>query len=104
MLDFGKLSDPAYRAAAEADRKAEEEKQAAAEKRVQDAMLLCERNEDSLTAVESEFIRSLRRSIRLYFKPPSAKQEAWLFDIAARFQSAAEPLSSQAGLQQKMTC
>lgn len=90
MLDFEKLNDPAQRELAEATRKKEEAEQREAEKRISDAMTLCERNEDALTAIESEFIRSLRRSITRYFKPPSAKQRDWLFDIAARFVPAEE--------------
>lgn len=90
MVDFAKLNDPAHRALAAAIRKKEEAELEALEKKVNDAMLLCQKNDDALTSVESEFIRSLRRSMNLYFKPPSVKQQNWLFDIAARLVTPAE--------------
>ena len=85
MVDFTKLNDPVWRAQQAELRKQEEEAQAAREKKVSDAMTLCQRNEDALTSVESGFIRSLHSQIVMFFRQPTDKQEKWLFDIAARF-------------------
>lgn len=86
MVDFRKLLDPAWRAESEARRAKEDAERVERDRRIREAIELCEANGPSLSEKEVQFVRSLDRSIRVSFHEPSEKQLQWLFDIAARFE------------------
>lgn len=85
-IDFKRLMDPAVQAELRARREADEAEREAKEKQIRAALdsFAATAAYDQLSAREQNFIRSCERRIRT-FLPLSGPQEAWLFDLAAKF-------------------
>ncbi len=87
MIDFKKLSDPAYQAEQRAEREAEEKAREALDALQREQIQRCLDNYDSLPHKEREFVLSCRTRTGLWL-PLTEKQANWLSAIAARFTEA----------------
>lgn len=83
-IDFAKLNDPEWQAAAKAEREAEAAKLQAAREAWKQQVSVCLDNEDNLNARERSLVNSCRFALAQW-QSLSAAQEKWLKDIAARF-------------------
>ncbi len=84
MIDFKKLSDPAYQAEQRAAREAEDKAREALDALQREQIDRCLDNYDSLPQKEREFVLSCRMRTGRWL-PLTEKQSKWLSDIAARF-------------------
>lgn len=87
MVDFAKLRDPAFLSEVRARIAKEEAEQAKTEEEIREAFKKCSDHEHALTDIERRFVNDTERFFRIYSRPLTDKQQKWLKDIAARFQT-----------------
>lgn len=85
-IDFAKLRDPEWQAKMRAEREAESALLEAKDHRARAAVRVCELAYEQLSADERSFVRKMRGETNSH-GVLSEKQEAWLLDLAERFET-----------------
>ena len=88
-IDFSKLNDPVFKAAAERAREEEQRKLEDEEHELKAALERCLNAPDQLPVNERNFINSCRNRLNTC-RPLSQAQQAWLLDIAQRIDPVAD--------------